>query len=216
MKSVLLIGLGRFGLNVAIKLHEMKHSVMAIDKNEARVNRAMEYVTNGQIGDCTNETYLEQLGISNYDLCIVAIGDSFQDSLEITSLLKDLGAKKVVSRACSAVQAKFLARNGADEVVYPERQMAIWTAITNASNHVFDYTAIAEGYAILEVAVPEAWRAKTVGNLNIRKKYSINILAIKQGQHLNMDINPGTIFPDDATLLVLGKNKDVQRCFRIS
>ncbi len=216
MKSILLIGLGRFGTNVAIKLNELKHSVLAIDKNEARVNRAMEYVTNAQIGDCTDENYLEQLGVGNFDLCIVAIGDSFQDSLEITSLLKDLGAKKVVSRACSEVQAKFLARNGADEVVYPERQMAIWTAITNSANHVFDYTAIAEGYAIVEVAVPEAWRGKTIGSLDIRKKYNINILAIKRGEQLDMNINPITEFPEDARLLVLGQNKDVQRCFRIA
>lgn len=129
MKSVLLIGLGRFGRHIAVKLDQMHHEIMAVDKNEERVNAVLPYVTNAQIGDATNEEFMESLGVNNFDVCIVAIGDDFQSSLEATSLLKELGARLVVSRAARDVHAKFLLRNGADEIVYPEKQVAYWTAM---------------------------------------------------------------------------------------
>lgn len=133
MKSILLIGLGRFGRHIAMKLNELNHQVMAIDKEEERVNAILPFVTNAQIGDSTSEEFLSAVGVRNFDVCIVAIGDNFQSSLETASLLKELGAKKVVARAARDVQAKFLLRNGADEVIYPEKQMAIWTAIRYGS-----------------------------------------------------------------------------------
>ena len=148
MKSILLIGLGRFGRHIALKLDELHHEVMAVDKEEKRVNAALPYVTNAQIGDATNQDFLESLGIRNYDVCIVAIGDNFQSSLETTSLLKELGAKMVVSRAARDVHAKFLLRNGADEVVYPEKQLAAWTAIRYSADHIFDYIELDEKYGI--------------------------------------------------------------------
>ena len=136
MKTILLIGLGRFGRHIAMKLNELNHQVMAVDKNEERVNAVLPFVTNAQIGDSTSEDFLADLGVRNFDVCIVAIGDNFQSSLETASLLKELGAKKVVARAARDVQAKFLLRNGADEVVYPEKQMAFWTAIRYSSDHI--------------------------------------------------------------------------------
>ena len=122
MKAVLLIGLGRFGRHIALQLNEMNHQVMAVDQDEERVNAALPFVTNAQIGDSTSEEFLSSIGVRNFDICIVAIGDNFQSSLETTSLLKELGAKRVVARASRDVQRKFLLRNGADEVVYPEKQ----------------------------------------------------------------------------------------------
>ena len=139
MKSVLLIGLGRFGRHIAMKLNELNHQVMAVDKQESRVDEILPYVTNAQIGDGTNIEFLRSLGVRNFDVCIVAIGDDFQSSLETTSFLKELGAKKIVSRAARDVHAKFLLRNGADEIVYPEKQLANWTAIRYSSDHIFDY-----------------------------------------------------------------------------
>ena len=139
MKSVLLIGLGRFGKHVAMKLRELNHEVMAVDHREERIQEVLPYVTNAQIGDSTNEEFLRSLGVENYDVCIVGIGNDFQSSLETTSLLKELGARMVVSRAATDVQEKFLLRNGADEVVYPEKQMANWAAIRYSANHVLDY-----------------------------------------------------------------------------
>lgn len=162
MKSILLIGLGRFGRHVAMKLDELHHQVMAVDKEEGRVEAVLPFVTSAQIGDATNEEFLSSLGVRNFDVCIVAIGDNFQNSLETTSLLKELGARMVVSRAARDVQAKFLLRNGADEVVYPERQLADWTAIRYSADHILDYIELDNDHSIFEVAVPDKWMGKTI------------------------------------------------------
>lgn len=215
MKSILLIGLGRFGKHIAMKLHELNHEVMAIDRQEERVESILPYVTHAQIGDSMNEDFLKSLGVCNYDVCIVAIGNNFQSSLETTSLLKELGAKLVVSRAARDVQAKFLLRNGADEIVYPEKQLATWTAIRYSSDHIFDYIELDDDNAIFEIAVPAAWIGRTVGEINIRKKYNINIMALKRNGKLELTITPDTCFTQDAAMLVLGKNKDIQKCFHI-
>lgn len=215
MRSFLLIGLGRFGRHIAMKLKELGHQVMAVDKCEERVNDILPFVTNAQIGDSTNESFLRSLGVGNYDVCLVAIGNDFQGSLETTSLLKELGGKLVVSRAARDVQAKFLLRNGADEIVYPEKQLAYWTAIRYSSEHIFDYIELNATHAIFEIAVPKAWVGKTVGELDIRRHYSVNIMALKRDGHLDMAINSETCFPSEATMLVLGNNRDIQKCFHI-
>ena len=215
MKNILLIGLGRFGRHVAIQLNNLGHEVMAVDNNEERVNEVLPFVTNAQIGDSTNADFLKSLGIGNFDVCMVTIGGNFQNSLETTSLLKELGAKTVVSRAERDVQKKFLLRNGADEVVYPEKQMAKWTAIRYSSDHVFDYIEIDSQYAIFEVEIPENWIGKNVGQLDIRKKYGINILATRKYGKTDVAVSPETVLNGDATILVLGEYKAIQKCFRI-
>lgn len=215
MKSILLIGLGRFGKNIALKLHELGHEVMAVDKKEERVEEVLPYVTNAQIGDSMNELFLQSLGVDNYDVCIVAIGNDFQSSLETTSLLKELGAKKVVSRAARDVQAKFLLRNGADEIVYPEKQLAAWTAIRYSSDHIFDYIELAGDYAIFEIEIPSSWIGRSVGEINIRQKYNINIMALKRDGKMELTITSNTCFKKGDAMLVLGKYKDIQKCFHI-
>jgi len=215
MKSILLIGLGRFGKHIAMKLWELNHQVMAVDHKEELVQEILPYVTNAQIGDSTNEEFLRSLGVDNYDVCIVAIGDDFQSSLETTSLLKELGAKMVMSRASTDVQEKFLLRNGADEVVYPEKQLARWTAIRCSADHILDYIEIDNDHAIFEVQLPKAWIGKTVGQLDIRKKFNINILAVKTGCKLDSFVTPDTFLSEDKSLMVMGKYKDLQKCFRL-
>lgn len=215
MKTILLIGLGRFGMHIAKKLQEFKHEVMAIDKCEDRVNSALPYVTDAQIGDCTNEEFMSTLGVRNFDVCIVTIGENFQNSLETTSLLKELGAELVVSRASSDVHEKFLLRNGADEIIYPEKQLASWTAIRYTSDHISDYIELNESYSIFEISIPKDWAGKTIGKLDIRKKHNINILGIKLNGQLNLNVSTDTILSNDGTLLVLGRNKDIQKCFHI-
>ena len=215
MKNILLIGLGRFGRHIALQLNRLGHEVMAVDSNEERVNKILPIVTNAQIGDSTNTEFLKSLGIGNFDVCIVTIGGNFQNSLETTSLLKELGAKLVVSRAERDVQEKFLLRNGADEVIYPEKQVANWAAIRYTADHVRDYIEVDEAHAIFEVEVPEGWIGKTVGELDIRRKYSINIMATKENGKINMAVSPDTVLTDNITLLVLGAYKELQKCFRI-
>lgn len=214
-KSILLIGLGRFGRHIAMKLDELHHQVMAVDKEDSRVEAILPFVTNAQIGDATNEDFLSSLGIRNFDVCIVAIGDNFQNSLETTSLLKELGAKMVVSRASRDIHAKFLLRNGADEIVYPETQLANWTAIRYSSDHILDYIELDEDYAIFELSVPHEWTGKTIGQLDIRKKYDINIMAVKTNGILNLKVNSDTYLSADSSMLVLGEIKYIQKYFHV-
>ena len=215
MKSVLLIGLGRFGRGVAEKLNELHHQVLAVDRDEARVNEILPIVTDATIGDATSANFLRTLGVDNFDVCIVTIGEDFQSSLETTSLLKELGARKVVSRASSEVHRKFLLRNGADDVVYPEGQLAAWTAIRHTADHVLDYIALDGEYSIYDISVPEEWYGKTVGGIDIRKKYSLNLLAVRENGHPSTAVNSDTMLQQGQTILVLGKWKDIQKCFRI-
>jgi trk system potassium uptake protein TrkA len=215
MKSVLLIGLGRFGRHIAMKLYDLNFQVMAVDNNEERVNSSLAFVTNAQIGDSTNEEFLSSLGIRNFDVCIVAIGDNFQNSLETAYLLKENGAKKVIARASMGVQEKFLLRNGADEVVYPEKQLAAWIATRCVSEHVRDYIELDKDYSIFELSVPQIWWEKTILQLDLRGKFGINILGIRKEGELNMNIVPETSLGPDMTVLVLGKQKAIQKCFHI-
>ena len=215
MKSVLLIGLGRFGKHIAKELNALGHEVMAVDDNEERLDEAMPYVTGGQIGDSTNEAFLASLGVKNFDVCIVTISNDFQSSLETTYLLKELGAKMVVSRAERDGQAKFLLRNGADEVLYPERDLAKWAAIRFTSDHIMDYIELDEEHGIYEVDVPDQWEGKSILQIDIRKKYGINILGIKRRGELSLVIDPNRIFDSEDSMLVLGTYKDLRKCFHI-
>ena len=215
MKSILLVGLGRFGRHIAEKLNALNHQVMAVDRREGRVDAILPFVTNAQIGDSTNPDFLTSLGIRNFDFCIVAIGDDFQSSLETTSLLKELGAKLVVSRAASDVHAKFLLRNGADDIIYPEKQLANWVAIRYSADHIFDYIELDNDHAIFEVQVPKEWVGRTVGELDVRKKYNINIMGLKESGRMNLSITPYTGITDSQTMLVLGSMKQIQKVFHI-
>ena len=215
MKSILLIGLGRFGKHIALHLNQLGHQVMAVDNVEERVEAVLPFVTNAQIGDSTNADFLESLGIRNFDVCIVAIGNDFQSSLETTSLLKELGARLVVARAARDVHEKFLLRNGADEVVYPEKQLAKWTAIRYSADHILDYIELDEDNAMFEIPVPKEWAGRTIGHIDIRKKYKITIIGVKRSGKLELSLSPDVVLSEGSTMLVLGRNRDIQKCFRI-
>lgn len=215
MKSVLIIGLGRFGQHLCKKMTELKNEVMVVDIKAENVEALMPLVTNAQIGDCTNVEVLKSIGIGNFDLCFVCIGTNFQSSLEITSLLKENGAKYVVSKATRDIQAKFLLRNGADEVVYPEKQLAKWTAIRYSADHILDYIELDGEHAIFEIPVPKDWEGRTIGQMDIRKKYNINIMGIKKNGNLELSVTPDMVLEPKGTMLVLGRNRDIQKCFRI-
>ncbi len=214
MKSVLLIGLGRFGRRMAKKLHELGHDVLAIDRSEQRVNDALDFVTSAQIADATSEHFVRSLGVRNFDLCVVAIGDDFQSSLETTALLKEAGARFVLSRASRQVHAKFLLRNGADDVVYPERQMADWAAMRYSSDHIFDYVELSPEYSIYEIAVPQEWKGKTVMELAVRQRYRVNVLGVKHGSELQPMPGPAHRFAQEERVLILGHNHDIQKLLK--
>ena len=196
---------------MAQKLRELRHEVLAVDRDEQRVNDILPLVTNAQIGDSTNEQFIASLGVRNFDLCVVAIGDDFQSSLETTALLKEHGAPFVLSRAARDVHAKFLLRNGADDVIYPERQMASWAAVRYSADHIFDYIELTDDHSIFETAVPASWVGKTIVELAVRQKYHINVLATKCNGKLEPLPGPTHCFKADETIFILGSNRDAQR-----
>ncbi len=215
MKSVLLIGLGRFGKNIALQLNKLGHEVMGVDINEERVNEAIEIITSAQIGDSTSESFLRSLGVDNYDICFVTISNDFQSSLETTSLLKELGASFVVSRAERDGQEKLLLRNGADKVVYPEKQIARWAAVRYSSNLILDYIELDENHSLYEVNVPPMWTGKTILELDVRKKYQLNIIAVNRSGFMEFSVSPDTVLTAGTTMLVLGEYKALQKCFKL-
>lgn len=194
MKSILIIGLGRFGRHMAKKFSEQNNDVMAIDINEERINNVLSVVTNALIGDATNEQFMETIGVRDFDLCVVAIGDNFQSSLETTALLKDLGAKFVLARASRDVHAKFLLRNGADDVIYTEKETAERLAVKYGSDNIFNYIELNDEYSIYEIAVPSSWLNKSILKVNVRSKYGISILATKQGNNIYPLPKPEHVF----------------------
>ena len=210
MKSVLVIGAGQFGTHIAQRMEELRCEVMVVDINEDCINDILPYVTDAKIGDGTNEEFLRTLGIDNFDVCFVTLGRHFQTSLETTSLLSELGAKKVISRATNDVQMKFLLRNGADEVVYPEKQMAHRIATKYASDNILDLFHLEKEYYIYELEVPKDWYGKTIVQIDIRKKFNINLLTIKRHGEVIIPSASTVIQPADVAF-VLGELRDIQR-----
>lgn len=209
MKSVLIIGMGAFGRHLALKMTELKNDVMIVDKDAAIIEDMSSQVTDAQIGDCTKEDVLRTLGVGNFDVCFVTIGDTFQSSLEITSLLKDLGAKYVISKASRDIQAKFLLKNGADEVVYPDKDMADKLAIRCSANNVLDYFSISSEYSIFEIPIMKSWTGRSIEEINVRKKHHINILLVKNGSKIMTLPKADYVFKEDDLVIVLGRSEDV-------
>lgn len=210
MKNFLVIGLGRFGEHLSRRLSELGNDVMVVDTNEETINRLAGVVTCAQVADCKNEAVLKSLSVGSYDTCFVCIGSDFQSSLEITSLLKELGAKHVVSKASTRIQEKFLLRNGADEVVYPEKDLAYKLAVQYSGHNIFDYYQLSAELAVFETAVPKNWVGKSIVELDIRKTHGVNVLAVKRGEETRL-AGPDLMFSEDDHLLILGKNTDMNR-----
>lgn len=209
MKSILIIGMGRFGQHLCRKLMELENEVMIVDQKEETLEELLPYVTNAKVGDCTKVEVLKSFGIRNFDVCIVCIGTNFQSSLEITSSLKELGAKRVISKATRDVHAKFLLRNGADEVIYPDRDLAERLAVRVTANHVFDYIEMGD-YGIYEIPPLKEWLGKSIKEVNFRVKYHVNILGTKRNGETNLLPPAEHMFREDEHLMVIGQKKDVE------
>ena len=214
MKSILIIGMGRFGHHLAKNFLEHGHDVMIVDADEEKLEDLAPYATSTKIGDCTKEEVLKSIGIRNFDVVFVCIGTNFQSSLEITSLLKENGAKYVVSKATRDIQAKFLLRNGADEVIYPDRDIAEKVAVRYSANHVFDYIELNDEYSIFEIPVAEEWIGKTIREVNFRAKYKVSILGIKMNGNTRLLPMADHEFNDKEHLMVIGRIEDVERLLK--
>lgn len=214
-KTFLVIGTGDFGYYLCRKLYELGYEIMAVDSAEKNIEAVLPYTVNSLIGDATNPELLKSLEVESYDACFVTVGDRFQDSLEITSLLKELGAKKVVSRASREIQRKFLLRNGADHVVYPEYEMANWTAIRFSADNVLDYIELPGDNSIFEFSVPEEWAGKTILEIDVRKNYHVNIMGIVKDGKLSVDFEPDTILRKEDSIMVTGKDAAIEAAFHM-
>lgn len=214
MKSMLIIGLGRFGHHLCKNLVDLDNEVMIIDEKEEVLEDLLPIVTTAKIGDCTNPEVLESIGVGNFDICFVCIGSNFQSSLEITSLLKEQGANYVVSKANRDIQAKFLLRNGADEVIYPDRDIAEKEATRLSANHVFDYIELNDEYSIYEIPPLKEWIGKSIMQVNFRAKYNINILGTKEGADTQLLPMPDHVFQENQHLMVIGKKVDIDKILK--
>lgn len=214
MKSFLVIGLGHFGQHLVKNLTKFDCEIMIVDKDESRVEEMMGYADSAKIGDCTNIDVLKTFDIPSFDTCFVCMGENFQNSLEITSLLKDCGAKKVITKADMDIQEKFLLKNGADAVIYPDKNMAERYAVRESSKHIFDYISLDSDYSIYEIDVAERWVGKTVKELNFRVSYNLSVLATKSNNKIHPVISGEHRFCADDHLIVLGTLDDVRKATR--
>ena len=216
MKNILVIGIGRFGYHLIDQLNKAGDQILAVDSSEERLEPVLGMVTSSLIGDATNETFVKSLGVENFDVCFVAIGDDFQASLETTSMLKECGAKYVVARAARSVQKKFLLANGADSVVFPEKQLAEWAAIRWCSGRVVDYLDYPGDFSIFEIKVPKEWIGKSLAELGIRPKRHLNVLSIKRNGEVVLEFPADFLFEEGDTVTIFGADKDIRKGININ
>lgn len=214
MKSILMIGMGRFGSHLCKNLSKLDNEIMIVDSQEEKLEDLLPFVTSAKIGDCTNEKVLESLGVSNFDLCIVSIGNNFQSSLEITSLLKEMGAKRVISKANREIHAKFLLKNGADEVIFPDRDIAEKLAVSLSADGIFDYINLQDGYSIYEILPLPEWLGKSIKEINLRAKYRLSIIGTKRGEHTHILPGADYIFNEEEHLMVIGHENDMKKIIK--
>ncbi len=212
MKTFVVIGLGRFGTAVATELCKLGHEVMAIDGREESVQAAADRVTHAVTGDARDPAVLRALGVRNYDCAIVAVGDDVGNSALITLNLKELGMKEVVCKAQSHVHRKVLEKIGADKVVFPEHEMGVKLAQGLSHSNILNFIELSEDYGIVEIAPPGDWVGNSIRALDVRAKYKVNIIAVrdKSGRML---VAPGAdyILQDDDAVVTLGRNEDINR-----
>ncbi len=211
MKSILIIGMSTFGQHLLVELNKRGCSVMIADIDEKLVTQMMQYSDSAKIADCTDEDVLRSFGVDEFDCCFVCLGGNFTEALEVSSLLRELGAKKIVSEVNRAIEKKFLLRNGADAVIYPEEDIAIRIAEAESNDSIFDVFDISDGYSIYETAVPSAWVGKSLKELRVREKYNINIIASKKNGHIIPVLSADDTFTSDQHLLVMCHANEIKK-----
>lgn len=211
MKSFLIIGMGSFGHHLCRCLSRQKCEIMVVDRTGEAIEDVLSLVVSAKIGDCTKPEVLESFGVENFDVCFVCMGSNFQNSLQITSLLKEMGAKRVLSKADEDIHAKFLLRNGADEVLYPERKLAEQIAIVEASDYIFDLGELGDGYFIIEIQPRKDWLGKSIREVDIRSRYQLNIIGVIQAGVLQVTPDPDYVFREEEHMVVIGTEENISR-----
>lgn len=208
-KSFIVLGLGRFGTNVATSLFDLGYEVLAVDNKPQIIQEIVSSVTHAVVADATDEAALRSLGVRNFDMAIVAIGDDIEASILTTVILKDLGVQKVLVKANNDLHAKILKKIGADEIVFPEKEMGERIAHNITQSNILDYINLSPEYSIIETTVPKKWNEKTLKEINVRAKYGINIMAVKHGALINIAPNAEDKLYSGDVLVVIGSNLDL-------
>ncbi|GMK47841.1 potassium channel family protein [Paenibacillus glycanilyticus] len=208
-KQFAVIGMGRFGSSIANSLTEMGFEVLAIDSSEDKIQDAINKVTHAVSADSTDEEALRSLGIRNFDVVVVAIGEDIQASILTTLILKDLGVKMIVVKAQNELHGKVLTKIGADKVVYPERDMGMRVAHHLISPNILEYIEISEDHSIIDLRAPEAMIGKSLKQLDIRAKFKCNVMAIKTNGQMNIAPYPDDLIRPEDVLVIVGRNADL-------
>ena len=210
-KSFLIIGMGTFGHHLCRELAKQNCELMVVDVVPEAVEDVLSIVVSAKVGDCTNAEVLRSFGVSDFDACFVCISSDFKSSLQVTSLLRELGARKILSKADDDIHKKFLLRNGADYVIYPEKEAAISLAVSESSDDIFVCISLTAEYSIYELKVPDNWVGKSISELSIRSRYHLNILAIKTETEMQPVPDASHVFRADEHIMALGRVEDVRK-----
>ncbi|MCH5278876.1 MAG: TrkA family potassium uptake protein [Christensenellaceae bacterium] len=211
MKSFLVIGAGKFGHFVCQGLNAAGCDVMIVDEDESKLSDMLSYVSSAKIGDCTRKSVLMTFGVEDFDAAIVCIPEDFQDSLQTVDLLKELGAQYVVAVASTEVQAKFLRKNGADEIIFPDRDIAKRLAVSISNDSVFDFINLSDEYAIYEISAPKRWLKRSIIEINVQKNYKVNIVVVKSPKGTMAMPDAKYVFNERDHLMVLGRKGDIEK-----
>lgn len=214
-KQYLVFGIGRFGSALCRALSEMGHEVLAVDESGDHIRAISPYVTQALELDATDEEAIRTLGVRNFDAVVVSIGDNVKNSIMVTLLCKELGAKYLLAKATDELHAKMLTKMGADRVVFPERDMGLRVAKSLVSPHVVDLINLTGDYTIADITAPSAWWDRSIADIDIRKNYNVSVLLIHRGNELLMNAPPDTRIERGDDLLLLGHRNDVDRVEKI-
>ncbi len=211
MKQFVVIGCGRFGASVATSLYSLGYDVLAIDKDEEKIQEISDHVTHAVQADAIDENALRTLGVRNFDVAVVSIASEMQASIMATLVTKELGVKTVIAKAQNDLHGKVLKKIGADRVVYPEREMGRRVAHNLVSTSIMDYIELAPDYSIVEVSTVKQWEGKTLKELKLPTKYGINVMAIKHGKDINITPYGDDVITEGDVLIVIGSNEDLRK-----
>lgn len=210
-KQYLIIGLGRFGKSIARTLFELGNDVLAVDSKEENVQYITHYSTQAVQTDATEEENLKALGVGNFDVAVVGIGDDIQSSVIVTMLLKEMGMKYVIAKANTDLHAKILYKIGADKVVFPERDTAVRVAHNLVSSNILDFIELSSEYRLTEILCIKEWVGKNLSQLNIRSKYGINIIAIKRDGSINISPASDFVLMKGDIIIAIGGEREIEK-----
>lgn len=211
MRQFVVIGLGRFGSSVAKTLVEMGNEVLVIDRDPERVQDFAPLVTHAVEADSTDEKALKALGIRNFDVVVVSIGDDIQSNILTSLILKEMGIKKIVVKARNELHGRVLNKIGVDKVIFPERDMGVRVAHSLVSPNILDFIELSEDYSIMEISAGKAFSGKSLKELNFRARFGCNVIAIKNGDRMNVSPSAQDVIHSGDILVVLGHNRDLKK-----